>query len=88
MKKTASMKFLAMVAIVTSATVLQIREHVAPPDTAHTDNAAAMSDCERIRDGFAPAACERSKDQRQVEQQQPDARLGVQPAHGARQIWV
>ncbi|MCC8395301.1 hypothetical protein LJ656_22185 [Paraburkholderia sp. MMS20-SJTR3] len=88
MKKNASMKFLAMIAIMTSATVMQIREHVAPPDPARAAQADSMSGCEGSHGGFAPAACgrlhERLHDQQPVEQRQRAA----QPAHTGRHVWV
>ncbi|OLL28331.1 hypothetical protein BTH42_27740 [Burkholderia sp. SRS-W-2-2016] len=81
MKKTASMKFLAMIAIVTSATVMQIREHVAPPDTVRAGESNSMSGCTGTHGGFTPAACERLRDDRQPVEQR-------KPAHNERHIWV
>ncbi|KXU82290.1 hypothetical protein CI15_32565 [Paraburkholderia monticola] len=80
MKKTSSMKFLAAVAIVSSAIVMQIRAHVASPEAAPDQARAAMSTCGNAHDGITPASCDSMRRERQPERQQPP--------HVARQLWV
>ena len=80
MKRTSSMKFLAALAIVTSAIVLQIRAHVASPEAAPDQALAAISTCGNAHDGITPASCDPMRRERQPERQQ-------QP-HDARQLWV
>jgi hypothetical protein len=80
MKKISSMKFLAAVGIVSSATVMQIRAHVASPEAAPTEAHTAMPTCGSAHDGVTPASCDQMRSERQVERhQQPPA---------ARQLWV
>jgi hypothetical protein len=79
--KIRSAEFLAGVAIVTSAAVMQIREHV-PVQEASTSKAQATSpSCGVRHDGFVPAACEPTRDERQVER-------APQPQRKAPQVWV
>ena len=82
MKKNTSVKFLAAVAIVTSATVLQIREHGQSNDAPSTNAATTMSSCSSTRDGLTPARCEPTRGERQLD------RATQQHGHGTRQIWV
>ena len=76
MKKASSMAFLAAVAIVSSATAMQIRTHVASP----THTPAATSTCGVAHDGVTLASCAPMRSERQVERQQAP--------HDARQLWV
>jgi hypothetical protein len=80
MKKTGNMKFLAGFAIVSSATAMQIRTHLASPDTAPAHAAAAMSTCGSAHDGVTPASCDTTRRKSRVEQHQPP--------HGGWQLWV
>jgi hypothetical protein len=84
MKKSRSASFLAGVAIVSSATVLQIREHMRSPDVSAANARATMSSCGATRDGLVPAGCEPTptRGERQMEH-------APQPQQGARrQVWV
>jgi hypothetical protein len=82
MKKSRTKEFLVGVAIVASAAVLQIREHVQVQDAPPANAQAPMSSCGPSHDGLVPAGCEQpTRDQRQPEHM-------TQPLHGARQIWV
>ena len=80
-------ELLAAIAIVTSAGVLQIREHVQPIDAAnHAANAStsvqtAPSTCESRGRGVLPAACEQTRDER-------PAHRATLPQHGPARIWV
>ncbi|RZF29357.1 hypothetical protein EVC45_12950 [Paraburkholderia sp. UYCP14C] len=80
MKKAGSLKFLAAVAIVSSATAMQIRAHVALPDPAAAQPRATMSTCGRANDGITPASCEPMHRERQLERSRAP--------HDARQLWV
>ncbi|MFM0169610.1 hypothetical protein [Paraburkholderia sediminicola] len=79
--KIRSAEFLAAVAIIASATVMQIREHLQVPE-APSSNAQAMSpSCGVTHEGFVPAACEPTRDERQVDR-------APQPRRNAPQGWV
>ncbi|MFM0627086.1 hypothetical protein [Paraburkholderia xenovorans] len=79
--KIRSAEFLAAVAIITSAAVMQIREHVQVQATP-SSNAQAMSpSCGVTHDGFVPAACEPTRDERRVDR-------APQPPRNAPQVWV
>lgn len=82
MKKMGNLKFLAAVAIVSSAAVMQIREHVASPDAALAPAPAAMATCGSAHDGLTTASCDALRREKQAERQQQP-----QP-HTARQLWV
>ncbi|WNC94078.1 hypothetical protein RI103_25265 [Paraburkholderia sp. FT54] len=73
-------EFLAAVAIIASATVLQIREH-SQAHEAPSSNAQTTSSCGVTHDGLVPAACEPTRDKRQVDR-------APAPQRGAPQIWV
>ncbi|CAD6547080.1 hypothetical protein LMG28727_04654 [Paraburkholderia kirstenboschensis] len=83
--KIRSAEFLAVVAIVTSASVLQIREHMQPPDSAaasaRASAQAAPSTCESSRKGVMPAACEPTRDERPADH-------APVPQRGAARTWV
>lgn len=79
--KIRSAEFLAAVAIITSAVVMQIREHVQVPETPSASAQATSPPCGSAHDGLAPAACEPTRDQRQVDRT-------PLPQHAAPQIWV
>ena len=83
--KTRSAELLAAIAIVTSAAVLQIREHVKPHQgiTASTRDTAqtAPSSCEGSPNGVMPASCEPTRDER-------PAQHAPLPRRGASRIWV
>ncbi|CAH2909482.1 MAG: hypothetical protein CPSOU_1583 [uncultured Paraburkholderia sp.] len=80
-------EFLVAVAIVTSAAVLQIREHVqldhgvAASIPRSVD--AAPSSCEPSRNGIVPASCEPARGQRPAEHVPLPLRK-----RGTTQIWV
>ncbi|MGF6732588.1 hypothetical protein OKW50_004733 [Paraburkholderia youngii] len=80
MKKSGSIKFLAAVAIVSSATVMQIRAHIASPDAAARQPHATISTCGRSHDGITAASCWPTNSERQLER--------FQPPHDTRQPWV
>ncbi|MFM0204565.1 hypothetical protein PQR53_32520 [Paraburkholderia fungorum] len=80
MKKIRSAEYLVAIAIVTSAGVLQIREHMQPLE-APAASAQAASSCGITRDGLVPAACEPTRSERQVER-------APQLQHSAARIWV
>jgi hypothetical protein len=82
MKKIRSARFLAVVAIVSSATVMQIREGMHAHDASPTNAQATLSLCAATRDGLMPARCESTRGERKLERD-------IQPQHGAqRQLWV
>src|ERR1700744_490711 len=58
MKKIRSAEFLAAVAIITSATVMQIREHMQVPEAPAAPPQAAQLSCETTHHGRVFAACE------------------------------
>jgi hypothetical protein len=78
--KIRSAEYLAAIAIVTSAAVLQIREHMQPQE-APVASAQAASSCGVRHDGLVPAACEATRDERQVDR-------APQPQHNRPRIWV
>jgi hypothetical protein len=80
MKKIGNYKFLAAVAIVSSATAMQLREHVASPDAALARGPAAMSTCGGAHDGLTTASCEAMRREKQPER--------AQPPRDTRQLWV
>lgn len=73
-------EYLIAIAIITSAAVLQIREHMQPHDRPSAD-VQAMSPCGITHNGLAPAACEPTRDKRQVDR-------APEPHHSAPQMWV
>lgn len=81
--KIRSAEYLALVAIVTSAAVMQIREHVQDVPSLHA--AQAMS-CGAMheRNGLLPAGCEATRDTSRGERSADHA---PQPQHSMR-IWV
>ncbi|MBW9102254.1 hypothetical protein [Paraburkholderia phenoliruptrix] len=82
--KISSAEFLATVAIVSSAAVLQLRQHAQPDENLATSAPqsveVAPSSCERARDGVIPASCEAAREQRPAEH--------APPQRGAARIWV
>lgn len=80
MKKIRSAEYLIAIAIVTSAGVLQIRQHMQPLE-APVASAPAASSCGITHDGLVPAACEPTRSERQVER-------GPRLQHSAPHIWV
>lgn len=84
MKKFSSTAFLAAVAVVSSATVMQIRDDLPSADASPANAQATMSSCGTARDGLLPASCEPTPT-RGERQMAPT----TQPQQGARrQIWV
>ncbi|CAH2898785.1 MAG: hypothetical protein PPHEMADM_3497 [uncultured Paraburkholderia sp.] len=84
---TTGAEFLVAVAIVTSAAVVQIREHVQPDHGVATSTPrsvdAAPSSCEPSRNGIVPASCEPAREQRPAEHVPLPLRK-----RGTAQIWV
>src|SRR3569833_912278 len=82
--KIRSAEWLVAVAIVSSASVLQIREHMQPHDSAAASTSAsaqaAPSTCEGSRKGVMPASCEPTRDQRPADH-------APSPQRGAARIW-
>jgi hypothetical protein len=79
MKKIRRAEFLLAVAIVTSAAVMQVREHML---TTAPHAAVQATSCEAKHDGLAPASCavmrgERSVDGRRSQRQQSAPRVWV-----------
>jgi hypothetical protein len=82
MKKIRSAQFLAAVAIISSASVMQIREYMQSSETSRTNAPAALPSCRAARDGLTPARCEPTRGERQMERE-------IRPQHDAqRQLWV
>lgn len=82
MKKIRSAELLVAVAIVTSATVMLIREYTQSQDMSSTNAHATMSSCSATRDGLMPARCEPMRGERRMEHD-------TQPQRDARQqLWV
>ena len=81
MKKIRSAEFLAAVAIITSATVLQIREHLKPIEAPAVGAQTASGACGIKHDGFVPASCEPTREERPAETATPRP-------HGAPRMWV
>ncbi|WP_168790279.1 hypothetical protein [Paraburkholderia aromaticivorans] len=79
--KIRSAEFLAAVAIISSAAVMQIREHVLAQEAPSSNAQATSPSCGVTHDGFVPAACEPTRDKRQVDR-------APQPQRDAPQIWV
>ncbi|MFM0736197.1 hypothetical protein PQQ51_02975 [Paraburkholderia xenovorans] len=77
--KIRSTEFLVGVAIVTSAAVLQIREHTLPQDAPSSATPALA--CGAAHDGLVPAGCEPTRGERETDRAQKQAR-------GAQRIWV
>lgn len=82
--KIRSAEFLALVAIVTSATVLQIREHMPQDRSIHATQAAS---CGAMREGngLLPAACEATRD---ATQREGATGRPTQVLHSNPKIWV
>ncbi|WP_144141774.1 hypothetical protein [Paraburkholderia sp. BCC1884] len=74
-------EYLVAIAIVTSAAVLQIREHMMHHGVESATMHETGTTCGAAHDGLVPAACEPTRDE------SADHR-GVEPQHGASQIWV
>jgi hypothetical protein len=79
--KIRSAEFLAAVAIITSAAVMQIREQVQVREAPSANAQATSPSCGVMHDGLVPAACEPTRDERQVER-------APQPQRNAPQVWV
>ncbi|MFL9902012.1 hypothetical protein PQR71_28360 [Paraburkholderia fungorum] len=81
--KIRSADYLVAIAIVTSAGVLQIREHMqpleAPPASAQT-----ASSCGVTHDGLVSAACEPTRSERRQVERAPQP----QAQHNAARLWV
>ena len=80
--KKRSAEYLVAIAIVTSAGVLQIREHMQVQE-APVASAQASASCGVARDGVMPAGCEQTptRSERQGER-------ASQPQRNAMHIWV
>ncbi|MFM0598339.1 hypothetical protein [Paraburkholderia dilworthii] len=74
-------EYLVAVAIVTSATVMQIREHFVQHETTPASMQNMSASCGAMHEGLVPAGCEATGDHRQVD------RAPV-PSHDAPRIWV
>lgn len=74
-------EFLVAIAIVTSAAVLQIREHMQSHDVASANSEATRTVCGGTGNGLVPASCEPTRDERPTNS-------APQQQHGAPQIWV
>ncbi|HZZ12685.1 MAG TPA: hypothetical protein VFE79_18525 [Paraburkholderia sp.] len=72
-------ELLVAVAIVTSAAVMQIREHVLPHEAQMGD--APSASCGVKHDGLVPAGCEPTRDEQPVDRP-------AQARHAAPQVWV
>lgn len=83
MKKIRSAEYLAAIAIVTSATVLQIREHMQVHDASPAMSQAAQMSCETTRSGLVLAACEPTRSEAPANQNRV-----THPLHGASKMWV
>jgi hypothetical protein len=83
MKKMKRAEFLAAVAIITSATVMQIREHMQAPDAPSATPQAAQSACEMPRSGLVLAACEPTRSEAPAKQDR-----ATQHLRSASKIWV
>ncbi|MFM0237543.1 hypothetical protein [Paraburkholderia phytofirmans] len=79
--KIRSAEFLAAVAIISSAAVIQIREHVLAQETPASNAQAVSPPCGVTHQGLVPAACEPTREKRQVDR-------APQPQRSAPQIWV
>lgn len=74
-------EYLVAIAIVTSATVMQVREHLLQHATSPVSVQNMSASCGAMHDGLVPAGCEAASDNRQVN------RAPAAP-HDARRIWV
>jgi hypothetical protein len=82
MKKIRSARFLAAVAVVSSAAAMQIRDGVHAHETSPTHAQATRSSCGATHDELMPARCESTRGERKLERD-------IQPQHGAQwQLWV
>jgi hypothetical protein len=95
MMKIRSAEFLAAVAIISSATALQVREHMLSHDTDATQSQpapASLTICGVSRSGVIPAACETmrgSEHSRDGDEERTQVEHAPQPSHtAAPQIWV
>jgi hypothetical protein len=93
MKKIRRAEWLAAVAIITSATVLQIREHMLVHAALPATPEAAQTSCDMPRSGLVLAACEptrgeapASRDQNQNQNQNRDR--ATRHLRTASKIWV
>ncbi|MEZ0604019.1 hypothetical protein ACAX43_17945 [Paraburkholderia sp. IW21] len=78
--KIRSAELLVAVAIVTSATVMQIREHMEQHD-APAASAQAVPSCGVKHDGLTAAACEPTRDEGHADR-------ASQPRRDALRLWV
>lgn len=83
MKKIRSAEFLAAVAIITSAAVMQIREHVLNHEAASMAPPAALLSCGTSHDGLLVAACEATRGEAQAKPER-----SIRPLHRTSKIWV
>lgn len=79
--KIRSAECLVAVAIITSAAVMQIREQVQAPQAPSPNAQATSRSCGVTHDGFVPAACEPTRDERQMDR-------APQPQRNAPPVWV
>lgn len=79
--KIRSTEFLVAVAIITSATVMQIREHMQPREATSASEQAGPPSCGATHEGLAPAACEPTHDEPQPER-------ATHRQRSAPQFWV
>jgi hypothetical protein len=84
MKKISSAEWLAAVAIITSATVMQIREHMQTHDVPSANPAAAAQlACETTHSGLVLAACEPTRSEAPAAQNRATRHL-----RSVSNIWV
>lgn len=83
MKKSRRTEFLAAIAIITSATVMQIREHMQPHEAPAATPEAAQLSCEMPRSGLVLAACEPTRGEAPAEHDRAAPHL-----RSASKIWV
>lgn len=82
--KIRSAEYLVAIAIVTSAAVLQIREHMLPHEAAATGTQTAVS-CDIKHDGLVPAGCEPTRGERPVGRAPQES---PQESHNVPRMWV
>lgn len=85
MKKIRSAEWLVAIAIVTSATVMQIREHLLVDDAPPATPEAAQLSCEMPRGGLVLAACEPTRGEVPASHDQDRA---TQHLRSTSKIWV
>lgn len=83
MKKIKRAEFLVAIAIITSATVMQIREHMQPHEAPTATPEAAQLSCEMPRNGLVLAACEPTRGEAPAQHDRATLHL-----RSAAKIWV